>query len=108
MDDYYKSLHIVSTAERDAETNLFRACVIIEIEHTRREITEKVFDTRETRREESESVIRAVWAPIRNEREVEIGRVAPPEGCFHTEEEAERHGVEWAKKWMDDNIRPKP
>jgi len=38
---------------------------------------------------------------------VKVMRV-PAEGGFRTKPEAERYGIKQAKKWIDDNIKPKP
>jgi hypothetical protein len=77
MTTIYKSYCVSSTAERDPANNLFRARIIFEIRHNP---------------EESNSSFKLMWAPA--------------EGRFQSEEEAERYGVEWAKKWIDDNTKP--
>jgi hypothetical protein len=72
MEDRFKSLYIISTAERDPKTHLFHARITFEAEHV------------ET---ENKSSIRTALEPA-------VGR-------FETSQEAEAFGIQWARRWID-------
>ena len=95
MDANYKLHWIISRAERDTTNQLFRARVIIVCPRTRQE-EDIWFDSHRVGRREN----------IKSSA-VKVMRV-PAEGHSRTKPEAERYGIKQAKKWIDDNIKPKP
>ena len=93
MEESYKSLHIISTAEQDNETKLFRTRIVFETSHAHKN-TQTL--------EAITSVVKATWI---GEEEVPVSNENPPRGRFKTKEEAERYGIERARKLIDEQTK---